>query len=97
MVDIDRARKVVVASFLGWTLDAFDFFIMVFVFSDIAKEFGVVDHRRNGRGHPDAGDARRSALSSLAGSPTVRPPPAADARACSATPFSNCSPAWRPT
>jgi MFS transporter, SHS family, lactate transporter len=41
MDDIDRARKVVIASFLGWTLDAFDFFIMVFVFSDIAKEFGV--------------------------------------------------------
>jgi SHS family lactate transporter-like MFS transporter len=32
---------VVVASYLGWTLDAFDFFIMVFVLSDIAKEFGV--------------------------------------------------------
>jgi SHS family lactate transporter-like MFS transporter len=41
MDDVDRARKVVVASFLGWTLDAFDFFIMVFVFSDIAEEFGV--------------------------------------------------------
>jgi SHS family lactate transporter-like MFS transporter len=37
--DVDRARKVVIASFLGWMLDAFDFFIMVFVFSDIAKEF----------------------------------------------------------
>ncbi len=37
----DRARKVVIASFLGWMLDAFDFFIMVFVFSDVAKEFGV--------------------------------------------------------
>lgn len=32
-------RNVIIASFLGWTLDAFDFFIMVFVFSDIAKEF----------------------------------------------------------
>jgi SHS family lactate transporter-like MFS transporter len=41
MSDNDRARKVVVASFLGWTLDAFDFFLMVFVFSDIAKDFGV--------------------------------------------------------
>ncbi len=41
MVDADRARKVVIASFLGWTLDAFHFFIMVFVFSDIAEEFGV--------------------------------------------------------
>ena len=25
--------------FLGWTLDAFDFFLMVFVLTDIAKEF----------------------------------------------------------
>ena len=41
MSDNDRARKVVIASFLGWMLDAFDFFIMVFVFSDVAKEFGV--------------------------------------------------------
>jgi SHS family lactate transporter-like MFS transporter len=37
----DRARKVVIASFLGWMLDAFDFFLMVFVFSDVAKDFGV--------------------------------------------------------
>ena len=27
------------ASFLGWTLDAFDFFLMVFMFRDIATEF----------------------------------------------------------
>src|SRR5271156_6129236 len=32
---------VVAASFLGWTLDAFDFFLMVFVLSDIAKEFNT--------------------------------------------------------
>jgi SHS family lactate transporter-like MFS transporter len=36
-----RAKHIVAACFLGWALDAFDFFIMVFVFSDIAKEFGV--------------------------------------------------------
>jgi MFS transporter, SHS family, lactate transporter len=29
----------VVASYLGWTLDAFDFFLMVFVLKDIAAEF----------------------------------------------------------
>jgi len=34
-------RKVVVASFLGWTLDAFDFFLLVFVLKDVAAEFGV--------------------------------------------------------
>jgi len=34
-------KHVVVASFLGWTLDAFDFFLLVFVLKDIAKEFGT--------------------------------------------------------
>ena len=37
-----RAQKhVVAASYLGWTLDAFDFFLVVFVITDIAKEFAV--------------------------------------------------------
>jgi MFS transporter, SHS family, lactate transporter len=30
---------VVAACFLGWTIDAFDFFILIFVVNDIAKEF----------------------------------------------------------
>src|ERR1700739_4651458 len=34
-------RHVVAASFLGWTLDAFDFFLLVFVLQDIAAEFGT--------------------------------------------------------
>ncbi len=34
-------RHVVAASFLGWTLDAFDFFLLVFVLKDIAAEFGT--------------------------------------------------------
>jgi MFS transporter, SHS family, lactate transporter len=34
-------RNAVVASYLGWTLDAFDFFILVFVLKDVAKEFGT--------------------------------------------------------
>jgi MFS transporter, SHS family, lactate transporter len=32
-------KHVVVATFLGWTLDAFDFFLLVFVLKDIAAEF----------------------------------------------------------
>jgi SHS family lactate transporter-like MFS transporter len=32
-------KSVVLASFLGWTLDAFDFFLLVFVLKDIAQEF----------------------------------------------------------
>lgn len=31
-------RNAVVAAYLGWTLDAFDFFLMVFMFKDIATE-----------------------------------------------------------
>ncbi len=34
-------RHVVAACFLGWTLDAFDFFIMVFVLGDIARAFSA--------------------------------------------------------
>ena len=37
---LDRHQWAAVsASFLGWTLDAFDFFLMVFMFGAIAKEF----------------------------------------------------------
>jgi MFS transporter, SHS family, lactate transporter len=33
-------RNAVLAGFLGWTLDAFDFFVLIFVVSAIAKDFG---------------------------------------------------------
>src|SRR4029079_7709227 len=33
-------RNAVLAGFLGWTLDAFDFFILTLVVDDIAKSFG---------------------------------------------------------
>ena len=36
-----RERHVIAACYLGWTLDAFDFFILVFVLKDIAAEFAV--------------------------------------------------------
>src|SRR6201998_2990321 len=32
-------KHVVTASFLGWSLDAFDFFLLLFVLKDIAAEF----------------------------------------------------------
>ena len=40
-----EARKTFIASFLGWTLDAFDFFLLTFVLSKIATDFrtGVVE------------------------------------------------------
>src|SRR6476661_8048591 len=34
-------KSAIWASYLGWTLDAFDFFLMVFMLSAIAKEFGT--------------------------------------------------------
>src|SRR6202789_2801642 len=34
-------KHVVAATFLGWTLDAFDFFLLVFVLKDIAQEFNT--------------------------------------------------------
>jgi len=37
--ELAKARKVVIACFLGWALDAFDFFLMVFVFSAVAQTF----------------------------------------------------------
>ncbi len=36
-----QQRKVVIAAFLGWTLDAFDFFILVFTLPAIAETFHV--------------------------------------------------------
>ena len=39
--DLDRSsqRNAVLAGFLGWMLDAFDFFIVTLVFTDLAKAF----------------------------------------------------------
>src|SRR5258708_1715008 len=34
-------RNVTIAAYLGWTLDAFDFFLMVFILKDIATEFNT--------------------------------------------------------
>src|SRR5712692_5840753 len=38
----DRAnqRNAVLAGFLGWTLDAFDFFVLTFIIDDVAHAFG---------------------------------------------------------
>ncbi len=36
-------RAAVIASFLGWTLDAFDFFLVVFCLTAIAHDFGRID------------------------------------------------------
>ena len=40
--ELDSAqRHTVAASFLGWTLDAFDYFLLVFVIPEIARDFRV--------------------------------------------------------
>src|SRR5207247_9883368 len=42
MTAAERAnqRNAVLAGFLGWTLDAFDFFILTLVIDDVAQSFG---------------------------------------------------------
>ena len=35
------ARHAILAGFLGWTLDAFDFFVVVFLYDTLAHQFGV--------------------------------------------------------
>jgi MFS transporter, SHS family, lactate transporter len=35
------SHHAVLAGFLGWTLDAFDFFVVVFLFDTLAQQFGV--------------------------------------------------------
>ena len=39
----DGSGAAVLAAFLGWTLDAFDFFLVVFALTAIARDFGTTD------------------------------------------------------
>src|SRR5215468_8269380 len=41
--EVTGHRAAVIASFLGWTLDAFDFFLVTYALTAIAKEFGRPD------------------------------------------------------
>jgi hypothetical protein len=52
-----QQRHTVAACFLSWTLDAFDFFIMVFVLADIAKEFSTTMAAVTIADHTDLGGA----------------------------------------
>jgi SHS family lactate transporter-like MFS transporter len=38
--ELANQRNAVLAGFLGWTLDAFDFFVLTFVIDDVARSFG---------------------------------------------------------
>src|SRR3954452_21949376 len=35
------SRNAFISALLGWTMDAFDYFIVVLVYADIAEDFGV--------------------------------------------------------
>lgn len=37
----NQERRVVLAAFLGWSLDAFDFFLLIFVLRDVARTFSA--------------------------------------------------------
>src|SRR5580658_2127609 len=39
-IERSNARNAIAAGFLGWTFDAFDFFVLVFVLPAVAKDFG---------------------------------------------------------
>jgi SHS family lactate transporter-like MFS transporter len=39
-IERSQQRYAVIAGFLGWTFDAFDFFVLIFVIGDVAKSFG---------------------------------------------------------
>src|SRR5258706_6961484 len=41
----NHSRHALLAGFLGWTLDAFDFFVVTFLLDDLAKSFGVTKGR----------------------------------------------------
>jgi hypothetical protein len=68
-------RNAFLAAWLGWAMDAFDFFLVVFVLSDIAKEFGQStttsrssrrprsSRGRSGRSGSGSGRTRRAAAS----------------------------------
>ena len=76
-MDADRQKHTVAASYLAWTFDAYDFFLLTFVFlptspSSLVSSITVV-HRG---GYLDPGSAGRSAPSSSAVWPQSFRPPA---------------------
>ena len=82
---------------LGWTLDAFDFFLLVFVLKDIAAEFAPASNRRRLGDYSDAGDAARRRLHVRPPGRPLRPPAGPDAR-CAALFLARLSrPAFAPS
>jgi len=72
------SHHAVLAGFLGWTLDAFDFFVIVFLYDTLAKQFGVSKTSDHFHDHGHAGVAARWRIRvRIAGRP-VRPAHSAD-------------------
>ena len=67
---LTRPQKTAIwASYLGWTLDAFDYFLMVFMLKAIGEEFhaGIEVERRAEWDHPSVG--RFARIDDLEGNP----------------------------
>ena len=68
------AKHTVTASYLAWTLDAYDFFLLTLVFKDIAAQFDDLHHRGRGRHHADPGLPADRRLHLRAAGRPLRPP-----------------------
>ena len=89
-------RNTFSACFLGWTLDAFDFFLLTFCLKAIAADLPRRP-QAGGRSHLlDAGHAARRRISLRLDGGEVRPPPHADRSTSSPSPSSNWPPRLPP-
>ena len=70
----------VTASFLGWTLDAFDFFVVVFLYDVLAAEFHVSKTLIVAYGHSHARDPSLGGFDLRIGGRSLRTPHSADGR-----------------
>ena len=90
-------RNVTIAAYLGWTLDAFDFFLMVFVLKDIAAEFNTTIPAVAVCDYVDLDDAPGRRADFRLARRQVRPASDADARHRVLSRCSNCCPVRRRT
>ena len=72
------AFHAVAARFLGWTLDAFDFFVVVFLFDSLAAQFHVTEGADRRHGVLDAADASGGRADFWPAGGSLRPPHSSD-------------------
>ena len=72
-----NSRNAFTAGFLAWTFDAFDFFILTYVLSQVAIEFSKTNrgHRISSYGEPDDAAGGERLFSGCWGTITVRRKP----------------------